>query len=79
MSDFDHQRWKHFKTGATGRLYVGEGKGYDNRVLELTVNELQFPNSLSTDRFMDTQRRKYANTNDLKRQRRMKLQSISSD
>jgi len=70
---------RHFKTRSVGRLYTGEGSGYDNRVMQLTVHELEFPSSMAAERFLDSQRKKYTNKNGLMRQRRMKLQSIGSD
>jgi hypothetical protein len=83
MSDpnYDYKSGKHFKTRAVGQLYVGPlaAVGYDNRVMSLTATEIEFKNSVAAERFLDTQRRQIADKNGLIKQRRMKLQSISSD
>jgi hypothetical protein len=79
--DYDFKSGKQYKTRAVGQLYMGPLKavGYDNRVLELTLQEVEFKNSIDAERFIDSQRRKLGNKRDLMKQRRMKLRSISSD
>ncbi len=64
----------HFKTRATGQLWMGplQAQGYDNRVLEITLNEIEFRNSKEANRFLDTSRRKYATTPQLCRDKRLK-------
>ena len=64
----------HFRTRATGQLFVGplKGQGYNNRVLEVTLNEMEFKNSTSADRFLDQRRRKYANTDQLCQDKHLK-------
>jgi hypothetical protein len=79
--NFDYEEGKHHKTRAVGQLWMGplNAKGYDNRVMELTVHETEFRNSVDAERFMERQRRRLAGKNGLMKQRRMKLQSIASD
>lgn len=79
--DFDHKEARHHKTRAVGQLYMGpmKAKGYDNRVMEITVQEMEFKNSHEAEKFIDYQKRRLANKNLQMRQRRMKLASISSD
>ena len=64
----------HFRTRATGQLWMGpiKAQGYNNRVLEVTLNEIEFKNSKEANGFMDYQRRKYANTPQLCRDKRLK-------
>jgi hypothetical protein len=64
----------HFRTRATGQLYMGpiQAQGYDNRVLEFTLNEMEFKNSKEAAGFLDTRRRKYANTGQLCRDKQLK-------
>jgi hypothetical protein len=71
----------HFRTRATGQLWVGpiQAQGYNNRVLEVTLNEIEFRNSKDADHFMDHQRRKYASTSQLSRDKRMKYISRGDD
>lgn len=64
----------HFRTRATGQLYMGpiQAQGYNNRVMEVTLNEMEFKNSKEADGFMDHQRRKYASTSQLSRDKALK-------
>jgi hypothetical protein len=50
------------RTRATGQIILGplQAVGYDNRVLSVTLNEMEFKNSTEAQRFTDRQRRKYA-------------------
>jgi hypothetical protein len=72
---------RHFQKRAVGQLVLGpiKAKGYDNRVLQLTVNEVDFKSSAEANRFADHMRRKYDNKAGLCKARRMKLLSIGSD
>lgn len=72
--DHDYQSSRHFKTRAAGQLYMGPlaGEGYDNRVLQVTLNEMDFKNSVDAERFIEKQRQKYATQNTLCRGRRLK-------
>ena len=83
MSDpyFDYKEGRHHKTRAVGQLWMGplQAKGYDNRVLELSIQEIEFKNSMDAERFIERQKRRLAGKDALMRQRRMKLQSIASD
>jgi hypothetical protein len=79
--DADEKIGKQYKTRAVGQLYVGPlaAKGYDNRVMEVTVQEMEFQNSMTAERYMDQMRRKYSNKKGLIGARRLKTASISSD
>ena len=71
----------HFRTRATGQLVMGpiQGVGYNNRVLKVTLNEMEFKNSKETDRFMDHQRRKYASTSQLSNDKHLKYISRADE
>lgn len=58
---------RHFKTRAVGQLWLGplQDKGYDNRVMSVTFNEMEFKNSQEAERYMDVKKRKYASTGQL--------------
>lgn len=79
--DFEFKNNRHFRTRATGQIYMGpiQQVGYDQRVLQLTVNELQFDSSVEAQRFMDLQRKKYAPTNTLCKSRKLKMLSRYDD
>lgn len=79
--DFEYKYSKQFKTRAAGQLWMGplKAKGYDNRVLQITANELEFDSSVEADRFMDWQRKKYMPSNKLCSTRRMKMISKYDD
>lgn len=64
---FDLQNSRHFKSRAIGQLWVGPiaDKGYDNRVMSVTYNDMEFKNSVEAERYMDVKRRKYASTEQL--------------
>jgi hypothetical protein len=83
MSDpgYNDKSMRQVRTRAVGQLYMGPlaAKGYDNRVMEVTMSDVEFKNSAEAQRFVDSMRRKYANKSGLCKQRRMKLASISSD
>jgi hypothetical protein len=71
----------HFRTRATGQLYIGpmQAQGYDNRVMEVTLNEMEFKNSKEANKFLDQQRRKYASTSQLSRDKALKYISRGDD
>ena len=79
--DFEYKNNRHFRTRATGQIFIGplNQVGYDNRVMQLTTNELQFDNSIDAQRFLDYQRKKYANGNQLCNARKMKVISMRDD
>lgn len=79
--NYDYKGGRHHKVRAVGRLYVGpiQAVGYDNRVIELSINDVEFKNSVDAERFIARQVKKPTSKNGLMRQRKMKLQSISSD
>lgn len=79
--DFDFNAGKHHKTRAFGQLWMGplQATGADNRVLEVSINEMQFKNSVEAKRYMDLQRKKYANPRQLCNGRRMKMISQGDD
>ena len=56
--DYEYENNRHFKTRAVGQLLMGpiQRDGYDNRVMKLTVNELEFENSVEAERYLDSQR-----------------------
>lgn len=73
--DQDYEFDKHFRTRATGQLYLGPlgGDGYDNRVLQITTNELEFGNSKEAARFLERQRERYENRSDKSQKRKLKM------
>ena len=77
--DFERLQNEHFRTRAAGQLWMGPlaAVGYQNRVLQLTANDLDFKNSLEAQRFMEYQRKKFASPRRLCDSRRLKM--ISSD
>jgi hypothetical protein len=79
--NYDYKSGKHYKTRAVGQLDIGplQRDGYDNRVLELTVQEIPFSNSVDADRFIQRQKRIQASKSQLMNQRKMKTMSIASD
>lgn len=80
--DFEFKNNKHFKTRATGQLYMGpiQAVGYDNKSLfKITINEMEFKNSEEAERFIEYQRKKYADTNKLCNQRNLKMISRYDD
>jgi hypothetical protein len=83
MSDpyYNDKNVKHHRTRAVGQLWIGplQAKGYNNRVMEVTMSDVEFKNSNEAQRFIDSMRRKYANKAGLCKQRRIKLASIGSD
>jgi hypothetical protein len=80
MSDYDYKQSKHNKVRAVGKLYIQRpGTGYDNRVMEATVQEMEFNNSKEAEKYMNHMRKKILDRRGLINQRRMKLASISSD
>lgn len=73
---------RHQTTRSVGRNYIGpmSRDGYDNRVLEITLAEMEFASSEEASRFMDYQRKKYATKGQLCKGRHMKQRSsIPSD
>lgn len=80
MSNFDYVEGKHRKTRAVGQLFIRRpGTGYDNRVMQATIQEVEFENSKDADRYMEHLAKKLPNRNALIGSRRLKLASISSD
>lgn len=64
---FENKDSRHFRTRAVGQLWLGPlaDKGYDNRVLRLTYNEMEFKNSVEANKYMNSVRRKYASPREL--------------
>ena len=79
--DFEYKNNKHFSTRASGQVWLGplQQKGYDNRVMQITVNDLAFDNSVEAQRFMDLMRKKYASPGKLCKSRSMKMISRYDD
>jgi hypothetical protein len=72
---------RHYGARAVGQLTAGpfQTRGYDNKVIQLTMNEIDFKSSIDANRYIDQVRRKYDNKDGLCRSRRLKLASINSD
>lgn len=81
QGDQSTEAGRHFRSRAIGRLYMGpmQQVGYDNRVLELTINDMEFKSSNEADRFMDHIRKKYSSPYGLARSRRLKMISQGDD
>lgn len=79
--DYEYKQTQHFKTRATGVLFLGplQQKGYDNRVIKLTANEMEFTNSEDAQKFMEYNRKKYSDNNEIFQRRRMKMISKDDD
>lgn len=80
--NYDYKSGQHYAARAAGQRQMGplQAVGYDNRVKQSTVSDgIPFQGSVELLGFSDHQKTKYANKNDQMAQRRMKLQSISSD
>lgn len=80
-SRLDEKNTRHFRTRAVGQLYLGpiQAEGYDNRVMQLTLSEMEFKSSTAADRFLDHQRRKYSTTGQLCRSNRLRHISRGDD
>jgi hypothetical protein len=78
---FDYAEGKHHKTRAVGQLWIGplQSKRFDNRVIGMSLQEVEFKNSNEAERFIERQRKRLADKDALMGQRRMKTRSISSD
>lgn len=81
QDNFDYREGVHHKTRAVGQLVMGplQREGVRAKVMTLQVNEVDFQNSADAERFIDHQKRKYANKQQLIKGRRLKLASIASD
>lgn len=79
--DNDLQELIQFKTRATGSLFMGPMRrdGYDNKVLKLTVDEMEFKNSKDAQRFLDYQRKKYQSYGSAMNSRKLKVISQNDD
>ena len=77
--NFEYKQNQHTQTRAVGQFFMGpiQRDGYDNRVLELTANEVEFKTSEEAKKFMNYQTRRFAPARQLCNSRRMKM--ISSD
>ena len=78
---FDDMAGRHFKTRAVGQIYSGplRAVGYDNKVMKVTFQEMEFKNSVESQRYMDQIRKKYAGRKQLMNSRRMKHISKDDD
>lgn len=81
IMDDDYKFDRHFKTRATGQLFMGPlmASGYDNRVLEMTVNELEFQNSTEAQKYLENQKKRYVKRNQACNSRKMKMISQYDD
>jgi hypothetical protein len=83
MSDpaYNDMAPRHYRTRAVGQLWLGplQANGYDNRVMNVTMSDVEFKNSVEAARFMNMMRRKYNSQRGLIRSHRMKFASIGSD
>jgi hypothetical protein len=79
MSDDGHLY--HTRTRATGQLWIGPMQmvGYDNRVKSVTLNEIEFKNSTEADRFLEQQRKKYADNKVLTKSNRLRFLGRADD
>lgn len=77
----DYKEGRQYKTRAVGQLYMGpiQAVGYDNKVLQTTVVEMEFADSKSAERYMDATRLKMTDKTGLIKQNRMRFRSLSSD
>lgn len=77
--DYNYRAGKHYRTRAIGQLVTGPIKavGYDNKVMRLTREDINFQDEETAHRFVDYHRRKYANINTLQNARSLKM--ISRD
>lgn len=77
----DIKAGRHFRRRAVGQLWMGpiQKCGYDNRVLELTVNDLEFKTSNEASKYMDQLRRKYSSSYGLSRARKLKMVSSGDE
>lgn len=73
--NFDYNANKHYRTRAIGHLVVGpiQAKGYNNKVMMLTRQDVDFKNAETADRFMEYHRRRYAPIQTLKNARSLKM------
>ncbi len=79
--DVDTEYGKHVKIRATGQITVRPAtkNGYDNKVLQLTANELEFQSSSEANRFINRQKPNYGSPNALSGMRRLKVISQNDD
>lgn len=78
--DYEYKNAKHFRTRAVGQLVMPiQRDGYDNRVLELTANELEFKNSVAADRYLYLMKKKFMDGNQFCRAKKMKFLSKYDD
>lgn len=79
--NYETRHNKHFKTRATGVLFMGpiQQKGYDNKVLQLTANEMEFEKSEDAQKFIERQRKKFSNIGQMSNNRKLKMISRNDD
>lgn len=78
---FSDNNLHHTRTRATGQIWVGplQAVGYDNRVMSVTFSEIEFKNSTAADRFVESQRRKFASKQKLNNMNRLRYLSRADD
>jgi len=78
---FSDNNLRHARTRATGQIWVGplQAVGYDNRVMSVTFNEIEFKNSTAADRFIESQRRKFASSQKLNDMNRLRYLGRADD
>lgn len=79
--DFEYKNAEHFRTRATGQLWMGplQAVGYNNKVIQVTANELEFNSSVEAQRFMEYQRKKWQSPRGMCRAKKMKFLSKYDD
>ena len=75
--DYDYRASQHYRTRAIGQLVTGPIKavGYDNKVMRLTREDIDFENPKDAMQFVEYHRRKYAPIGMLSDARRLKMVS----
>lgn len=63
------QEIRHKRTRAIGQLYA---RTVDNGVAHVTINEIEFSNSTTADRFMEQKRMQYGTRTDQKKVNRLR-------
>ena len=73
--DYDYKANKHYTTRSVGQLVTGPMKavGYNNRVMRLTREDIDFEDADDARNFVDYHRRKYAPVGVMQDARRLKM------
>ena len=79
--DFEYTAGKHYRTRAIGQLVVGPmaAVGYNNKVIKLTREDIDFKSEEEALGFLDYHKRKYAPVEKLKVARSLKMVSRNDD